>query len=498
LNAAFGWRRCLLLCLPAILVGAAIRVAFLTAIPEGFYGADSPSYFVAAERIWQEHRISFPARRRWLYPLLLVPSPALLVSPARSAPVLQHLLGLATLFGIGWITGCLTKLRNLWIPAVTLIAAILPQMVWDEHELISETVFLALFVLTAALAMPPGALKDRKRLFWFLLSAAAVASVKPHGRGIWLGCVVFAVLPAGNPFKWGGKCWGALGAAALIILTSGEKQQGDWLLLSSTLPLVKLEGSKWKEYRDSLRPIVLRARAEGDQYPWDQKGYKKPLSDPDPSKIGPVWAGLTTREKEFSKVCAGLAREAILDHPFAFANITATKIGIAFANCDILDPKLEPPAFWELQQTVNDDRWKNHPSELRLFYGMDQADYEKKVAERQTRHNPLYLPLKAAASRVAWMHEYKDAGKYRLAPGWLGVLALLGLLFCFTPARFAATSVLWLPAFLYLLTVFAIADRKAEYVQPVEWIGLVLAAIALDVVASGFHRWILTSRSEKS
>jgi len=476
----FGWRECLTLCLPALVLGAILRIWFLTAIPEGFYGADSPSYFQAVDRLWNEHRISFSQKRRWLYPILLCPLPALPASPARVIPVLQHLLGLATVFGIGWIVGNLTRLRTLWVPVVTLVAAVMPETLWDEHEVISESVFLALFVLTVALAMPPGALLDRKRLFWFLLAAAAVAGTKPHGRGIWLGSLVAAILLTGNPLKWGARCWGAIAAAVVLILTSGEGRQGSWLLLNSSLPLVDLDAPKWKQYRDALRPIVLRARGELDQYAWTQKNYKKPISDDDPTKVSPVWASLTSREKEFYLVSRDLARGAILEHPFLFAKLTLTKIAIAFAHCNEVDTDMDPVAFWRDQQIESNQQWAGYAPQLRLFYRMNQPEYEKMVLERQTRHNSATPVVKAVTDHLTWLRENRDlaTGKYWLSVGWLAILGPLAFLFCL--GRFRATSVLWLPTILYIGTVYAIGDRKGSYLQPVEWALLVLIAIGLD------------------
>ncbi len=479
----FGWKRCLVLCLPALILGSVLRLWFLTAIPEGFYGADSPSYFQAVDRLWNEHRLSFSDRRRWLYPFALCPLPALPFSPARVIPLAQHLLGLGTIFGIGWIVGNMTRLRELWVPVVTLLAALLPQTLWDEHEVISETLFLAFFVLTVALAAPRGALRDRRRLFWFLLAAAAVAATKPHGRAIWLGSVAAAALLAGNPFRWDRRCWGALAAAALVILTTGEKRQGSWLLLNSTLPLVDLDAPKFKNYRDALRPAVLRARAGLDQYAWLQKDFKKPLEDKDPTQIGPVWAGLTLREKEFNTVCKNFARGAILAHPVLFAELTLRKIAIAFAHSHDLEENFDPPDFWRNQQIENDQQWVKYTPQLRLYYGMDKPAYEKLVEARRGGRNPGTPLVRAFAKRIPWAEEHRDAatGKYWLSIGWLGVVAIPAFLCCLGRAHFRRTALLWLPAFLYIGVVYAIGDRKGEYLQPVEWACLVLVAIGLDV-----------------
>ena len=485
LEQAFNWRRCFLLCLPALALGTILRFWFVASIPEAFYGSDSPSYIQAADRLWNDHKITVAKRRRWIYPLVIVPLAGLPVSLARSLPVLQHLMGLVTLYGIGWIVGNLTRFRTLWVPAVTLSAAILPQMLWDEHEMISEVLFLALFVLTISLAVPLSRILHPKGLFWFLISAAGVAAVKPHGRGIWLGCAVFAIFATFRKVKWDAKCAGAIAAAILIILTTGEERQGNWLLLNSALPLVNLEGTTWKEYRNDLRTVVLKARAELGQYAWTQQRYKKALWDPDPAKIGPAWAALTTREQEFSVVCAGLAREAILSHPIEFAKLTITKAGIAFANCDKTVPKMDPALFWAQERMENGERWQKSAKQMALFYKLDYAQYDTLVKERELRHNPTVPFLDMAAGEISWLKEHKEgAGKYSLGAAWLGMLVVMGFLFCLTPGRFVPTSILWMPALLYVATVFAIADRKGEYVQPVEWIGLVIAAIGLDAVLS--------------
>jgi len=472
-----------MLCLPALLIGALLRIWFLAAIPEAYYGSDSPSYFEATAKLWTRNhgRTLFTEKRRWLYPMLLMPLPVLPISPARTIPILQSLLGLGTVFGIGWIAGNLTRLRAVWVPAVTILAAISPKILWYEHEVVAESVFLAMFVLAVALAMPPGSLLDRKRLFWFLLAAAGVAALKPHGRGIWLGCALYAVLVTGNPFAWGRRCWGAIVAALVIMLTSGERQQASWLLLDSTLPLVNLDGVKWREYRQALRPLVLQARQELDQYAWAQQKYKKQLGDGNPATVDPVWASLTNREEEYSEVCSGLGKEAVLAHPLTFARLAITKIGISFASPGHYLERMNPADFWRSQQKQNADRWQGVRRQLHWFYGMDRPEYEEKVKERATRQNATLPFLSAVSDSMVWMRDNTDAaGKHWLSPCWPLVLAVLGFLVCLTPSRFVAMSVLWLPTILCLVSVHAIGDYNSQYVQPVEWVGLVLIAIGLD------------------
>ena len=75
-----------------------------------------------------------------------------------------------------------------------------------------------------------------------------------------------------------------------------------------------------------------------------------------------------------------------------------------------------------------------------------------------------------------------------LTPGCLGVLAAVGLGFCLRPSRFAATSVIWLPAMILMVTVFAVGDSKVQYTHPIRWAWLVVMAMGLDGIAAWIRR----------
>jgi hypothetical protein len=489
---AFRFKHFIWWCLPALIVGAVLRLGLLSAIPETYFGADSRSFFQATEKLWGlDHRLDFSEKRRWIYPLLCLPLPALPCSPALAISISQHLLGLATIFGVGWITAHYTKFRAIWVPLITMLMAIDLDLLSSEHELIADSVFLAAIVGTAASAMPPGSLRQRRRLFGFLLMAAVVAAIKPHGRGFWLGAILAAMLITRHPWRWKYEAWLAVAAGIAVILSCGEKRQADWLLLNSTLPLINLDSPKWSQYRQALKPTVLRARQdfERGQYAWTQREYKVALGWGDPTLIDPVWAELTKRKgrTEYMRVCSDLATEAILGRPLAFAKLTATKIGIAFVKGAPPVRRLDPPIYWWLQGNENQERWSENPEEMRLFYKRDLPDYERLVAERSARRNvtmPFVRWLGDIQQRepLVWSREHLDpvSGIRWLSPGCLGVLAAIGMAFCLRPSRWAETSILWLPAILLLVTVFAIADRKTEYVLPVRWACLVVIAIGLD------------------
>jgi len=112
------------------------------------------------------------------------------------------------------------------------------------------------------------------------------------------------------------------------------------------------------------------------------------------------------------------------------------------------------------------------------------------MAEEGKTGKNLAMPFLNAASRfLVWFSDNQDpvTGKHWLGIGWLGACAAFGLVVCLTPARFVATSVLWLPAALCVTSVLAVGDRLPRYVAPAEGAALVIIAIGLDaLICAGY------------
>src|SRR6187402_3413617 len=98
-RAPLTLRRCFWLCFPALIIGAILRISFLMAVPEAYYGNDSNSYFVTAHSIYLNHRFDFPPKRRFVYPLLLVAAPIIpFCNTVQIVAIVQHAAGLAMIF----------------------------------------------------------------------------------------------------------------------------------------------------------------------------------------------------------------------------------------------------------------------------------------------------------------------------------------------------------------------------------------------------------------
>ena len=480
----FSFRRCLWLCLPALILGAVVRLSLLAAIPESFYGQDSGSYFDTAHELYTKGRVEMPPKRRYIYPLLLVAAPAVpFCNTLHVVAAVQHAAGLAMLLGIGWVTGHLVRRPALWVPPVTLMAAVWPRMLYYEHEMLGECLLLGVFIAAAALAAPPGALASQRRLGWFLVLALGIMAVKPAGRPLWLGLFLAAMLLTRNPLAWPRKFFLSVPAAVLIALTSGGDGQGPWLFLSSTLPFIKTDGEPYARERALIRPAIEAARADLPNYAFHQKLYKKMLSNTRPdAELGPEYVAFAKDKARFSKVAKGLGIPAVLSHPWQYTQLVGRKILVAASN-RFHDRRLLPAEFWAEQEDSNATRWAKNPAEMKLLYEMDEPAYRALVAERSQR-KLWFEPQVRWFAGVKWLTT--DPGPPGAQPttdvSWMGWLFVLGLAGALLPGRFARTSILWLPMLLYVGVVFAVGDRVSRYYPPLEWAMFALIAIGLDVV----------------
>ena len=136
-------RDVLLWALPAMIFGTVLRVLLTSCLPYAFWGADSRSYFSFAHRLLADHVFSLDEKRRYLYPILLVPVAALPGPPLRWLAVLQHALGVATIWPAAYVVRKCFVCWRLWIIPVTVLFTALPILLWYEHELLGENLFFA-------------------------------------------------------------------------------------------------------------------------------------------------------------------------------------------------------------------------------------------------------------------------------------------------------------------------------------------------------------------
>jgi hypothetical protein len=409
------------------------------------------------------------------------------VSAAAAVALAQHALGLASTLAIGWITAHLTRFRTVIVPLVTVAAAVLPRPLHLEHAMMADSLVACVFVATVALVFPLERFTGR-RFLWFLAGCAVLVALKPHARPLWLGLMCATVLVRGFPWRWGLPALGTIALALLLIATSGSSRQGNWLLLSSTFPLIQIHTPAHAEYKKLLAPHVLTARSNLSDFAWNQSDYKKPLAERNPASpralFGPEWCDLVKDRARYSKVTRDLSREAIRAEPVLFASLTIRKILASLGSTEKPGGFI-PSMYWADQAEANAERWADTPYEMTWLYDLTADQWPAFVAERSARPVPWPDPVLRFITSFTFLESNSPEGPH---PGTLRVKPLGALVFAGILAAAAIAAIrrpacfLILPVVIYLVLVYSIGDMVDRYLVAVDWPLVILAGIGADAL----------------
>ena len=175
-------RELLIWCAPALLLGAALRIALMMQMPNGFLHDDSPDFLQTADRLLHEGEFDIHGKKTFLTPVVFT-IPFLIRAAALTAiPAFHHLLGLGLVVVIGSLCRLWFKHWKWFIVPLTLLTATNPFLLWYEHTLMAETLFVFCTALVA-LAGTLYALDQSWRRFAFLGGALFLdAGARPEGK----------------------------------------------------------------------------------------------------------------------------------------------------------------------------------------------------------------------------------------------------------------------------------------------------------------------------
>ena len=500
-------KQLLWLALPSLAVGLLLRAALMVAIPEGYFGVDSYSYYEFSHSLFNGDGIDLNEKRRWIYPIFLALLDGLPGPLWSLVPVFQHLIGLFTVLGIGWCSAQVVARPRFVVPLVTMLAAVWPRMLWYEHEFIAESLLLAAFVAVIALLLTPDIVRSRCGLIALMMAFVLLAGMKGAGRFLWMGSVLSLFLIHRHPWRWR---WGGISSSLAVfsiflVSTIGKSSQGDWLALSSSLPLVRTEGEPYSFYREALKGQILEAREYGDDYPWVVKYYKKRLNSKSPDLVHPAWAELNQDDFLFSKVAREFWSDGVLHNPLQFSLMTGKTMTIALSG-STLNTRLNPESFWKAQAKRSAKIWRNDPQYFQRLFGVNKAEFELRSAKGAQRQF-VFLPA------MRWVDRYFSwwgrgpgssgggvSGSFPVfEPKPLGLMASLGgvagLVF---PTKRLQCLALFLPFILYMFGTFAVGDAVRRYLQPVEWVGFVFVGVFFDRLIHLLFNMISVFRSQRA
>lgn len=486
--------------MPAMVFGAVLRALLVSYLPYAFWGPDARSFYKFPHTLLTEHYVSFPEKRRFLYPLLMVPVSLLPGAPLRWLPLFQHALGLLTVLPFAYLVRKTMVHWRLWMLPATLFFAGFPLFVWYEHELLGETLFFDTLVWTfagwAAWVGEKRIERSRRLFWWFFVPFALFLATKPSGRFVWPGIFAGLVLT----LAWRRLDWRRIIALGLLLgLTPfvGSKKQGAWILYVATFPLTQTETPLHAEYKAEIRDSVVRMRAQSDVYYFLQDNEPFLLvRDPGDQDARPLWKGLGKDEKLKSKVYFDLAFEGIRAEPRLFLHFAWQRI-VASADFSAFDRTRFNAGFYrEHTKEFYTEAEQSEASPVRLVFALPAHGPLPPYEEFARRLDPAADSLAARCVRAIvglYPAEALDFFRFpkvppierkislmRVAPfGWW---LFAGMLLSFLP-RYRLTLGVWtVVATGYLFGVFIVSLTNVRYFAPAWPVFLIVALIPADAL----------------
>lgn len=305
-------REFLWLCMPALVLGLVLRTLMVCQMPYGYMQFDSADFLVTANRFITKHALLIHSKRTFLVPILYT-LPFILKIPALIAiPIAQHILGM----GVILMTGLLTRLWSpVWrwiIVPLTLVMAANPNLLWFEHALMSESVYL-FFAFALVLAATVYAQRQSNLRFVMLLTALFLtAGARPEGRLLLGFGFLLIVLTEWSTWKrlWLRLAW--FFGLAIVTLPLTKTGQAGQLLYATVLPLAPDESKVDQGFGRQVLPLRDQIRAQGGVNT-ELQSLEQKLTE----MTGTYLEARGARNPPTNAFCQKLAVEACLNQPWA-------------------------------------------------------------------------------------------------------------------------------------------------------------------------------------
>lgn len=497
----------LLWSIPALLFGAILRILLTSYLPYAFWNADSRSFYTFTQKFMQHGWFSLGDKRRYLYPLLLLPISELPGGVLRWLPIFQHAFGLITLVPLAYVVRKSLVFWRVWIVPITVVYAGLPLILWCEHELLGDHLFFALFIWTFAgwVAWVTQSAPERaRRMFWaFLVPLALFIITKPHGRFVWPGLIIgLCLVKAWKPLRW--PQWMALFLVLAITPTVGSNKQGAWLFYDAAFPLTRLDTPLHAEYKALLRERVERFRQQlGTYYAVQEEEPYYFLRDPEKHSDSPLWKKLSHDPALKNRIYFDLAFEAVKSRPDLFLYMGLQRVAFDANISTYETTHFEDGAFMKRSQEYYDEAAADEESPVRIAYALPTRGPVPTQDEFQRRIEPkpgswaartVRTIVNAYGTKLDFLRytdpAYQPHQLSFVRPTFLGCWLLLGAALSLLP-RYRRTLGVWMVlAVIYVFGVYIISVVNIHYIAPVWPVFFAVLAVPGDVILTKLSEWI--------
>lgn len=490
-------RDALVWAVPAIALGAVLRAVLLSYLPYAYWGSDSNSYFGFAERLLTEGKISLYDKRRFTYPLAMLPIAILPGATLHWVAWLQHAFGLLTLVPLAYCVRKTFTFWRWWIVPVTVLYAGLPIILWYEHEMLAEALFFAALIWTMAgwqaWALVENPLLRAQRWWVFFAPFAVLVLTKPAGRFLWPGILLAMLLALG--WRWVHRREAiSLAAAAVLTLLIGQGTQGSWLLYTSAFPLTQLDSPPHTGLKGEIRDLVEEARQGLERREiTEDRAWKRFLKSPELQDARPLWRDLASDDEHKAGIYRDLALEGIRTEPGLFLLIAMQKILLSANPDDFKAERFDQGYTVEKFEHLYERYRSQSPWRLRNLFGLpadaalpDYAEVQRWIAPpgRDTQEGWVRGYAEKFEDVILLVNEPGKEGTAqrleRFGATPLGWWTLVAATLSATPWFFRRLGVWTIIAVGYLVGVFLVGGANPRFFGAVWSVIVLLLPVPLD------------------
>ena len=447
---AFGLPELFRWCLPALLVGALLRILLTFDMPLAYVQYDTSDFLTTTRAFLTNHSLHIHSKRSYLTPVLFSLAFALPVPALYTIPAAQHAMGLLGILVTGGIVRMWFKHWKWFIVPATLLMGASPMIIWYEHSLLGEAQYM-FFALAAALAASAWFKRPSPLTFGlFMASLVLVTGTRLEGKLLFLTALALI------PFVYWGQ-WKSLfrhGALAVALMAFGFAasggRDGSPLLLASVLQLAPDHFKSAPDFAPSIIPLRDNLRSHSDGYPDDLVAASKKLSHAAEDYLDKTSEKKLTaeqRKKAVGKLLRGVCLETLKASPLEVMKLPFIKFQLAIdawsAYCwnDLYLHQRQWEAFtrepW-MSEVLSKGLTgqKQTPEELRPY--VDSHYNARRVqwfTDYQARWNDAWIALSTPdfpLNHERWVHDFVGGvpGGEKMMPGipYFYPIALAGLL----------------------------------------------------------------------
>lgn len=324
---------------PALAIAVALRLALSCAQPAAYFQYDTHDYLLTADLWFSEGEFKIHKKRTPLYPLFLLGATAIPVPAAVLVPALQHLLGVGAVLAAAYLAASWFGNRRWVILGASLPLAVNPLVLWYEHALLAESIFVALVLFAGLAGTRYARAPGRWTLAFFLFAAAMAAIARPEGKVVLMAAAVAPWIGGGLRRQTRLAHAGIALATACLFWPLAKTSQTGVLPLTGVLHLMPDEPRSGDGLGQVLIPLRDETRKNFPGVSRQHSALRKAISKATEEYLRThPELGRRASEAELNALCRSLAREIYVANWWRLPGLAFEKFCLSF--------DIEPAPCW--------------------------------------------------------------------------------------------------------------------------------------------------------